>query len=223
MWTRRESRSVSFGGEVRGSKGEFLTMTNRRTCTLFAAVVMLMGLTLAPALADEHDKSERLSAGTVKKVQTELKEKGHYTGEVDGVMGVQTRTALRHYQQEKGLAGDGRLTRQTARELGVIKTESDSPGEHFEEAGSEIKKHYGEGGKDLGRGGKEAGKDVKEGEVGEAAKDVGKGAGKFGKKIGKGTGKGAKKVGEGVKDAFDGDDGDKDKDKEKKRKESQPD
>lgn len=195
-------------------------MMNKAISTVFAAVVLLIGLTFAPALADEHNKSERVSADTVKKVQKELKEKGHYTGEVDGVMGVQTRTALRHYQQEKGLAGDGRLTRQTAKELGVIKTESDSPGEHFEDAGSEIKEHYGEGGKDLGRGAKEAGKDVKEGEVGEAAKDIGKGAGKFGKKVGKGTGKGAKKVGEGVKDVFDGD---SDKDKEKERKESKPD
>ena len=64
----------------------------------------------------------------------------------------------------------------------------------------------------MGKGAKDMGKDVKEGEVTEAGKDVGKGAGKLGKEVGKGTAKAAKKVGKGVKDAVDGDD-----DKEKKK------
>ncbi len=156
---------------------------------------------LAPSLADHQ-----LSSSTIKKTQTELKQKGYYDGEVDGVLGTQTRASLRRYQKEKGLAGDGRLTHETAVDLGVSAKGDPSPGEHFEDAGAEIKEHYGEGGKALGKGAKEMGKDVKEGEVTEGAKDLGKGAGKFGKEVGKGTAKAAKKVGKGVKDAVDGDD-----------------
>ena len=163
---------------------------------------------LAPSLADHQ-----LSSSTIKKTQTELKQRGYYDGEVDGVLGTQTRASLRRYQKEKGLAGDGRLTHETAVHLGVSAKGDPSPGEHFEDAGAAIKEHYGEGGKALGKGAKEMGKDVKEGEVTEGAKDLGKGAGKFGKEVGKGTAKAAKKVGKGVKDAVDGDD---DKKKEEK-------
>ncbi len=64
---------------------------------------------LGPSFADHH-----VSSNTVKKTQTELKQKGYYDGEVDGVLGAQTRASLRRYQKEKGLAGDGRLTHETA-------------------------------------------------------------------------------------------------------------
>jgi len=152
----------------------------------------------------------QVSSKAVKQAQTELKHKGYYNGEVDGRLGPQTRAGLRRYQKEKGLAGDGRFTHETAIQLGVAKDGDPSPGEYFEDAGAEIKEHYGKGGKALGKGTKEMGKDVKEGEVTEGAKDLGKGAGKFGKEVGKGTAKAAKKIGKGVKDAVDGDDDDKD-------------
>jgi peptidoglycan hydrolase-like protein with peptidoglycan-binding domain len=149
----------------------------------------------------------------VKQVQTELKQKGYYEGDVDGIMGAQTRAGLRRYQKENSLAGDGRLTHDTAIHLGVAaKGENPDPADHFEDAGAEIKEHYGKGGKALGKGSKEMGKDIKEGEVTEGAQDLGKGAGKFGKEVGKGTAKAAKKVGKGVKDAVDGDDEKKKKD-----------
>lgn len=161
----------------------------------------------ASVLANEH---AQVSSKAVKLVQTELKQKGYYEGDVDGVLGPQTRAGLRRYQQENSLVGDGRLTHDTAIHLGVAaKGENPSPGDHFEDAGAEIKDHYGKGGKALGKGSKEMGKDIKEGEVTEGAKDFGKGAGRFGKEVGKGTAKAAKKVGKGVKDAVDGDDDEK--------------
>jgi peptidoglycan hydrolase-like protein with peptidoglycan-binding domain len=160
------------------------------------------------------DDQPQVSSKTVKQAQTELKQRGYHEGDVDGVLGPQTRAGLRRYQKEKGLAGDGRLTHETAIDLGIApKADNPSPGDHFEDAGAEIKEHYGKGGKAMGKGAKEMGKDVKEGEVIEGGKDLGKGAGKFGKEVGKGTAKAAKKVGKGVKDAVDGDD---DKKKEEK-------
>ena len=169
---------------------------------LFFACLLSFGTV---ALA-EH----QVSSKTARSVQSELKQKGYYEGDIDGVIGPRTREGLRRYQKEQGLAGDGRLTHETAVSLGVSNKDA-KPGEHFEDAGTEIKDHYGEGGKALGRSGKEMGKDVKEGEVTEGAKDLGKGAGKFGKEVGKGTGKAAKKVGKGVKDAVDGEDHEKKK------------
>ena len=182
-----------------------------RSLFILRIAVLSLGCLLAPiasSFADDH----HVSSKTVKQTQTELKQKGYYDGDVDGVLGAQTRASLRRYQKEKGLAGDGRLTHETAIHLGVSAKDNPSPGEHFEDAGAEIKEHYGKGGKAMGKGAKEMGKDVKEGEVTEGAKDLGKGAGKFGKEVGKGTAKAAKKVGKGVKDAVDGDD---DKKKEK--------
>jgi peptidoglycan hydrolase-like protein with peptidoglycan-binding domain len=198
-------------------------LIRKMSSVLGTAVIAICCLFSSSALADEHNKTRRVSSDSIKKAQSELKDEGFYKGEVDGVMGPQTREALRGYQREKGLTGDGRLTRETASSLGIAsKTgsgESDSPGEYFENAGSEIEEHYGKGGKALGRGSKEAGKDIKEGEVTEAGKDVGKGAAKFGKEVGKGTGKAAKEVGKGVKDVFDGE---SDKEKKKKEKSNEP-
>ncbi|MCI0622762.1 MAG: peptidoglycan-binding protein [Acidobacteria bacterium] len=182
-----------------------------RTSFILKVAMLFLGCFLVrygAILAGDH----HVSSKTVKEVQTELKQKGYHAGEVDGVLGAQTRASLRRYQKEQGLTGDGRLTHETAVHLGVAKKGSDpSPGEHFEDAGAEIKEHYGKGGKALGKGAKEMGKDVKEGEVTDGAKDLGKGAGKFGKEVGKGTAKAAKKVGKGVKDAVDGDDDKKEK------------
>ena len=162
--------------------------------------------TVIVAVSLRADDPAHVSAKTVKQTQTELKQKGFYDAEIDGKLGPKTREGLRRYQKENGLSGDGRLTAETAHRLGVVKTEGETPGEHFEDAGADIKEHYGKGGKDLGKGTKEAGKDIKEGEITEGGKDVGKGAGKFGKEVGKGTAKAAKSVGKGVKDALDGDD-----------------
>jgi peptidoglycan hydrolase-like protein with peptidoglycan-binding domain len=193
-------------------------MTGNRTSFALKAAVLAICFLLGRlnfATADDRP-SGQVSAETVKKAQSELKEKGYYDGPVDGVLGTQTRSALQHFQEKKGLNADGRLTQETAVQLGTAEKGDKTPGEHFEGAGKEIKGSYGKGGKDLGHGTKEAGKDIKEGEVTEAGKDFGKGAGKFGKEVGKGTGKAAKKVGKGVKDAVDPNDDDK----EKKEKDS---
>jgi len=175
---------------------------------LSKGAILFLGYLLSVSIIVVAD--HQVSSTTVKSVQSELKQKGYYEGDVDGVLGPKTREGLRRYQKEQGLAGDGRLTHETAVSLGVSKKDA-TPREHFEDAGAEIKNHYGEGGKALGKGSKEIGKDVKEGEVTEGAKDLGKGAGKFGKEVGKGTAKAAKKAGKGVKDAVDGEDHDKKK------------
>ena len=141
------------------------------------------------------------SRDDVMKAQQTLKEKGFYKGSVDGMMGPQTRSALRKYQRSEDITATGRFDEATMNKMGVGNT---SVGSKFSGAGSEVKDSYGSGGKTIAKGTKEAGKELKDGEITEGAKDFGKGVGKGAVAIGKGTGRAAVGVAKGVKDAFDG-------------------
>ena len=55
----------------------------------------------------------------VKGVQEALRDKGFDPGPTDGVMGSQTRAALRSFQQSKNLRATGQLDADTAEQLGV--------------------------------------------------------------------------------------------------------
>jgi sporulation protein YlmC with PRC-barrel domain len=53
----------------------------------------------------------------IRTAQRQLKERGYYSGPVDGVMGPATEGALRAYQRDRGLKVTGRLDAPTARSL----------------------------------------------------------------------------------------------------------
>jgi peptidoglycan hydrolase-like protein with peptidoglycan-binding domain len=148
----------------------------------------ILGLSMMPcASAQDH--------GDIKKVQETLRDKGYYTAPVDGVMGPQTRAAIRQYQQSENLPVTGHLDGATAGKLGVG---PESAGGEFKGAGRDV----GAGGQGFGHEMKQgkpvaAGKDLGEG-VGQGGKDVGKGVGKGGKVVGKDVGKGGKVVGKDV-------------------------
>jgi len=173
----------------------------------FAAVLMFHS---GSHVADEQPS---VSPQTVKQAQMKLKEQGYYEGNVDGILGRQTRAGLQRYQNASGLSAYGRLNHETAIKLGIATDGKPGPEDHFEAAGAEIKGRYGEGGKTLGKGAEAMGKDVKKGEVTEGGKNFGKAAGQFGKEIGKGTAQAAKKVGQGVKEVVQGDQEKKDQKK----------
>jgi peptidoglycan hydrolase-like protein with peptidoglycan-binding domain len=145
-----------------------------------------------------------LRSKDVRKAQQTLTDKGYYSGQVDGIMGPQTRAALKRYQAEEKLSSDGRFTRETAEHMGIATKDSQSVGDHFENAGEAVKDEYSSAGKSVKEGTKSAGSDVKDGEVGAGAVDFGKGVGKGAKKVAKGTKDAAVSVGRGVADAFDG-------------------
>lgn len=91
-----------------------------RSSFVLRVAILSLGCLLArfgPSFSDDH----RVSSKAVKQAQTELKQKGYYDGDVDGVLGAQTRAGLRRYQKEKSLAGDGRLTHDTAIQLGSLR------------------------------------------------------------------------------------------------------
>jgi peptidoglycan hydrolase-like protein with peptidoglycan-binding domain len=55
----------------------------------------------------------------VKKMQQTLRGKGHYRGEVDGVLGLRTRASIRGFQKAENLPVTGQLDAQTAGRLGI--------------------------------------------------------------------------------------------------------
>jgi peptidoglycan hydrolase-like protein with peptidoglycan-binding domain len=63
--------------------------------------------------------STSLSSETIRQVQQELTDKGHNPGPVDGVLGPQTKSALKDFQQAQGMSASGNLDRQTIAALGI--------------------------------------------------------------------------------------------------------
>jgi len=63
----------------------------------------------------------------VKAVQQALKDKGHDPGNVDGVLGPKTRTALKDFQKKEGIKDTGRLDQETMAKLGVDAKSSSAP------------------------------------------------------------------------------------------------
>lgn len=70
-------------------------------------------------LNQEAARGSEMSADKVKKVQEALKEKGHDPGPVDGILGPQTREALKAFQMANGLSATGQIDAQTSAKLGV--------------------------------------------------------------------------------------------------------
>jgi hypothetical protein len=80
-----------------------------------------MGKSGAESTGAAEGQGERWAIQDVKKAQEALKNKGHNPGSTDGVIGPQTRQAIRAFQNANGLKGTGRLDSETAEKLGVEK------------------------------------------------------------------------------------------------------
>ena len=139
-----------------------------RVFFIFLATGML-GICLSPCTSAAAATSHQ----DVKKVQENLNEQGYYHGHIDGLMGPQTRAAIRKYQKAEHLPVTGYLGASTASKLGVSQ---ESVGGSFKNAG-----------KAVGKGSEEAGHEMKEGKPIASGKEFGKGMGRFGKDIGKGV------------------------------------
>ncbi len=137
---------------------------------LTAGMLILSLKPLAFAVNRNEEKPAVLHHDDIKKLQESLRDKGHYSGQVDGVLGPQTRAAIRRYQKSENLPVTGRLDAQTAGKLGVG---PESTGGSFKGAGQEV----GEGGEQLGH-------EMKQGKPIAAGKEMGKGIGRGGKKFG---------------------------------------
>ena len=90
------------------------------------ALVVMGGVLLAvlvPAASTQAgDRAQ------VEQMQRALKQQGHDPGPIDGVMGAQTRDALRAYQKKHGLKVTGQLDDETVAKLGGQSSQTDSSG-----------------------------------------------------------------------------------------------
>jgi len=59
-----------------------------------------------------------ITSSTIRELQTALKNAGVYTGPIDGIVGAQTRAAVKAYQKSKGLAVGG-ITQEVIKALGL--------------------------------------------------------------------------------------------------------
>jgi peptidoglycan hydrolase-like protein with peptidoglycan-binding domain len=66
---------------------------------------------------DDQPGTPEARSERVREVQLKLHEKGYYDGEIDGIPGPKTRTALREYQRENNLEVTGRLNAESARSM----------------------------------------------------------------------------------------------------------
>lgn len=76
--------------------------------------VMAVTEDVSAAVADKSvdDKVIKVNVSTAK-VQTALKNAGHYTGKIDGKAGTGTKAAIAAFQKSQGLAADGVVGRKT--------------------------------------------------------------------------------------------------------------
>jgi peptidoglycan hydrolase-like protein with peptidoglycan-binding domain len=149
-------------------------MWARVVFTFLTTGVFGMSMTLLAFADDPKEKHPAvLHHDDVKKLQETLRDKGYYSGQVDGRMGPQTREGIRKYQKSENLQVTGHLDTETAGKLGVG---PESVGGSFKGAGQEV-----------GKGGAELGHEMKEGKPIAAGKEMGKGLGRAGKKVGAGV------------------------------------
>jgi peptidoglycan hydrolase-like protein with peptidoglycan-binding domain len=74
-------------------------------------------------LALGHTLSKEVPAvghgNNIKEMQQNLRDMGHYRGDIDGVFGLRTRASIRGFQKAENLPATGQLDAQTAGKLGV--------------------------------------------------------------------------------------------------------
>ena len=89
-------------------------MTRKTAIMILALVLMASMLTMA--VAEVH---ENFPPQIIKGVQVRLNQMGYGSGPTDGILGPQTRSALRAYQREHNLPVTGSLNIPTIRSLGM--------------------------------------------------------------------------------------------------------
>ncbi len=116
----------------RKSRADFMNISNnngnnnlstRRREMCMNKIVRIVACFLIFALAFSitvFALSKMGSQGTeVRKIQTVLKEKGYYTGKIDGIYGTQTKNAVIRFQKSRGLTADGIAGKNTLAALGI--------------------------------------------------------------------------------------------------------
>ena len=84
----------------------------------FTALVLLLSLSVY-ALSKIGSTGDEVTS-----IQSVLKEKGYYTGNIDGIYGTRTKNAVTNFQRDNGLAVDGIAGQKTLSALGISGSDS---------------------------------------------------------------------------------------------------
>jgi peptidoglycan hydrolase-like protein with peptidoglycan-binding domain len=111
----------------------FLVSRTGETGVVCVLLISGMFVVSLPSFAAVSEPSQEALAvvyqNDVKKMQQALHDRGHYRGQLDGVIGLRTRASIRAFQNAENLPITGQLDRQTAGKLGV-KPESNRNSPH---------------------------------------------------------------------------------------------
>lgn len=90
---------------------------------LFVCAVFILPTQTQAAVLKRGSTGDKVS-----QMQQKLKNWGYYTGEVDGIFGSKTESAVRYFQRKNGLVEDGIVGPATAKKLGMSLSEGTSSG-----------------------------------------------------------------------------------------------
>jgi len=137
-----------------------MLLANKAAWAGIAFLLLTTGISGSPrtTLASESNLSEEVSSighrVAVNEMQEALRNKGHYRGQIDGVLGLRTRASIRAYQKAENLPVTGNLDKETAGRLGVRP-------EVREERGFDTRQHKPPAGTKWAKGSGRAGKTPK--------------------------------------------------------------
>lgn len=103
---------------------------NRKKMCLVLAIVFALNIAAITLVqrADAASYKKGSSGSVVNQIQEVLKNQGYYKGAVDGVFGSATETAVKAYQQSKGLTVDGKVGTATLKAMGISGSTTQSAG-----------------------------------------------------------------------------------------------
>lgn len=101
---------------------------------IIIAIILIIniGIIAGVAITDHNSKvAEAISrfgssGSEVRQIQTKLKNWGYYKGEIDGIYGSRTVSAVRLFQRKNGLTADGVAGTQTLAAMGIQSTSNNS-------------------------------------------------------------------------------------------------
>lgn len=103
-------------------------MGGRKKLCLALAVVFTVNILIILLVqnADAVTYKRGSSGSVVRQIQTNLKNWGYYSGEIDGIYGSRTEEAVKSFQQSNGLTVDGMAGPRTLSAMGISVSASDS-------------------------------------------------------------------------------------------------
>ena len=104
---------------------------NKRTIWAMISIVLAFSLFFSYQIFFRNNESEALSkygsrGEEVRTIQTKLKRWGYYSGNIDGIYGSQTQSAVRWFQSKNGLSVDGIAGPKTLAAMGIFNSSTNS-------------------------------------------------------------------------------------------------